>query len=72
MNNNVHDIWGKWAIRNMDNEHYYRMSTWSEQRKTNLFKRIFQAFTVLWSVSNSDGCKQSPCEKQYRKGHIYE
>ena len=67
MNNNMNDLWGKWAIQNMDDEHYYRMSTWSEQRKSNLFKHIFQAFIALRSVSNTDGCKQTLGKNQRRK-----
>jgi hypothetical protein len=66
MNNNMNDLSGKWSIKNMDDEHYYRMSTWSEQQKSNLFKHIFQAFKALWSATNTDGYKQTLSKNQWK------
>ncbi len=40
MYNNLNDITGKWAIQNMDEAHFYMMSTWSDQKGIRPLKRI--------------------------------
>jgi len=51
MNNNLDVLWGKWTIQNMNDDHFYRMSTWSDQQESTFIKRILQAirkeFTIL-------------------------
>lgn len=42
MNNNLNDL-EKMDFQNMDDEHFYKISAWSDQQKTRLFNRILQA-----------------------------
>jgi hypothetical protein len=47
MNNPMNDIWGSWKMQNLDEKHYYRMGSWSNQQAHNprLFVHIWKAMS---------------------------
>ncbi len=46
----MNNLWGKWAIQNMDDDHFYRMSTWARQKDTRLLEHIIQAISGKYAV----------------------
>ncbi len=49
MNNPSNDIWGGWKMQNMDDRHYYQLSTWSTERKPGILARVWQALSREWA-----------------------
>jgi hypothetical protein len=42
------NTWLKWKLENIDEAHYYQISTCSNEQKPGFFKRLFQAIKREW------------------------